>query len=880
MPAGGWLRRRVTGVAGATMSRSAPRQGIRRQQACAAVACWLALAAAWPPGAPASASPGSAPASAPALIGSGGEQAPERAIAGAVLMLPGAGLRADDEVHFEQPATGTTGRFDVVATHLVPHALFVRVPAAVVADLPVVVRVRSRADASSAPLVLNDARAHWFSPARVHARAPLASLPRQLRVVGRNLRTGAGDVRIRVRIRPAAAAASGSVLAPAAATGTASAVAARVVDFDLPTELPLGMHHVEVSADGGGWSAVGEQALTVIADPVPAAVAWPSACRADDGIDDTPCLLDAVATAARRGGGSVRLPAGVIDLLGGGADARHGVLLPPGVGLEGAGRTRTRIVRGAAWPAAPLLTVTGGNRIAHLAFEERAPAGEEAAAIRLGILSPGYPVPPVEDVHVFDTAFAFVERGIVASGAPVHGLVVTGNEFGARRDALLLDADRSRPMARFVVRDSIVRDNRFLPGGYVDCRIGQGTIASQVGASQRLDFSGNEADGRARDYLRPGERPGWRAAFFWHLLGPQDDVLVSGNHGSCTADKAGDGEFLAFDNNGNTTPFDGLARGVLAASGTEVEVPVADGGRSWHARWWGAEVADDFYVGHQLFVADGRGLGQVRTISAVARRGGSVRLRVRPDFDVVPDAGSRIVVSRAFNRLLVLGNAVDGRRCAGSNANGLLRGGAIGLWATSVDSVIAGNVQHDAGGILLQSQFDAGASEAFLQYHTQVADNVLDGEVAVRSACSTGGIQLHHSARTWQGDERPAWVPPVPIVQGYGVRVTGNRIRAADGLRGGSIVFADSWHRIDGARMYLGTLIDGNHVADVPRLPATPAVADPCRAGTCGSDAPLRGVAIHIPDAGVVGSVLDANLTPGVPRALFDRGAGTIVLER
>lgn len=75
--------------------------------------------------------------------------------------------------------------------------------------------------------------------------------------------------------------------------------------------------------------------------------------------------------------------------------------------------------------------------------------------------------------------------------------------------------------------------------------------------------------------------------------------------------------------------------------------------------------------------------------------------------------------------------------------------------------------------------------------------------------------------------------------------------------------------------MYYGTLIDSNLVANVPTMRVQPAAPDPCRAGTCGSDAPVRGVGIHITQPGAVGTVLDRNTFTNTPTPLIDRGTDT-----
>ena len=100
-----------------------------------------------------------------------------------------------------------------------------------------------------------------------------------------------------------------------------------------------------------------------------------------------------------------------------------------------------------------------------------------------------------------------------------------------------------------------------MPGSYIDIAARQGAIASGIGASLRLDFSSNIADGLSSEGLQdPEDRKGWRAAFFWNMNNNNELVLVAQNQVSCSGDKAGDGEAIAFDASGNRFGFNGIRR--------------------------------------------------------------------------------------------------------------------------------------------------------------------------------------------------------------------------------------------------------------------------------------------------------------------------------
>jgi hypothetical protein len=115
-------------------------------------------------------------------------------------------------------------------------------------------------------------------------------------------------------------------------------------------------------------------------------------------------------------------------------------------------------------------------------------------------------------------------------------LFINYNDFGAYRIALELADNRYRVNDRFGVEDSVITHNLFKPGSYLETRIRQRTMVSEIAASLRLHFSQNSADATATDSLYSvNDAHGWRAAFFWVLNNNQEMLLVSQNTATCTA---------------------------------------------------------------------------------------------------------------------------------------------------------------------------------------------------------------------------------------------------------------------------------------------------------------------------------------------------------
>jgi hypothetical protein len=422
--------------------------------------------------------------------------------------------------------------------------------------------------------------------------------------------------------------------------------------------------------------------------------------------------------------------------------------------------------------------------------------------------------------------------------------------------------------SRFRIMDSIISHNTFAPGSSIDRQQGQGAIASEIGASTRLDFSENSADGADRTFLNsPRDPPGWRAGFFFHMNGNHEMLLISGNSASCTGDKAGDGEAIALDNNGNTFGLP-AASPVLAATqntvrikgplrSTQNERPVDVG---------------SYYVGHWLHIAEGPGIGQARRIVAyqIDAADSAITFVVNPAWDVAPEAGlSYATVAREFWQVYIVGNVVDQRKplCTKGNVT-RPKGGAISIWAQTSDSVVEGNRQFDSDGILFQQAYGADEKDCKeciantdLQSFLEIRSNLIDGEYDWDSACSLSGIMGSYAA----APTTHSTPPPLSI----GVSISHNSITHADGLMGGAITVQPTWYR--GPAHYTQPLIENllihhNRISNI---------SGPGTHSACGYAAAAR-IGIRLDgEQSVAASVLYMNSCVDVTTSLVDHGTRT-----
>ena len=777
-----------------------------------------------------------------------------------LVLLAGYGFAADDIVVYRAVSDTTSslaapdampthsdeefGLAPVVSTRGVPYSLTIKLPPDVRADQSYALWVHTARGEWSQAVRINDARPLWMTPAFVYASGTPAFLPRELKIVGRNLQSGPGQsTQIRL-IGPRRF--SGTAIADTRSSDTLNHYVARL---KLPASLAPGSYRIQVNRDGASWVTLEGQSLRVLPDPPPVAkfsVSDPQfgGCRPDDGADDTACIVRAIAAAKDAGGGGVYFGPGTWDLIGTsqpGAAEPEGIIVASGVQLLGAGSAVTRLQRHAQWnshsPAAAF-TLIGHTLVTGFTFldlQVYRPGDQAGPYLQLGeddqrfVAATSAPADTavVDDVVVTRNVFDKPIVAIGSGGLPIRRLFLTYNTFGAYRSALELSGDKYNMSQKYRVDDSVIDDNVFKPGSELDLIRKTGTIASELGAGYRVDFSGNTADGSSTDYLyTPDDAKGWRAGFFWNMNNNFEEMLVSQNIATCTGDKIGDGEAIAFDNNTNTFAFTRVTGVVQATAGTvAVSAPLA-------ARQHNRDVPlANYYVGHWVQVASGPGIGQARKI--VGYSTDSVThltvFKVAPDWDVVPVPGrTRIAVGREFWQLYALDNHVDGRQPLCQKSNRSRRaGGQIGMWAQSVDSVIAGNVQYDSDGIFVQQSYNFPehpcpycTMEGFFHSFLEIRANVIDSEYDWTTDCSASGIAIGVAAAPWRDE--------IPPTVGFGVSISHNTIRHADGQRGGAISQIDSWfagpepHRWP---MSDNLLIYHNSIADIDGARAAPICA-------------------------------------------------------
>lgn len=835
---------------------------------------------------------GAAPEAPPTLYRQPAYESPVEGEPDDLLMIAGFGFEADDTVVYRQvgstalpltppaalpaAATAAAGIAPVVSTDDLPYSLTVRLPTALLADETYALWVHTPSGQWSQPIMINDARPTWLSPVYVYTTERIAGLPRYIKVIGRNLQAAPRQV-TRLEL-------TGPQNLVLSAEPAGNRLDHYVGRFSLPARLLPGRYAVSISRDGRSWVPLLGQPLEVRSNPAPRAqfrVDDPrfGGCKADDDRDDTRCIVRAIEAARAAGGGTVVLGAGTWDLIDSGPPGvrdADGIGIPEGVHLQGEGAAVTRLVRHAEWDLPypkPAFFLLGGNIVEGFTFEDLkryAPTDPVAPFLQIGRNFQGLATSSPElsaitsDIVITSNVFDRTAIAIGDGGLGMARLFITHNEFGAYRRALDLSGDRYNNTTRFRIDDAVIAFNSFKPGSFLSLPTSQGTMASELGASSRMDFSDNVADGTATNYLYSADDAhGWRAAFFWHLAGDQEQLLVSDNTASCTGDKDGDGEAIGFDNNVNTFAFDS-PRQVISASSDSVTVagPMS-------AEQNGHDVAvRDYYVGHWLQVGSGPGIGQTRKIVGyeIDDTTGRVTFRIAPGWDVVPHAGeTRISVGREFWQAYVVANRIEHRRppCLKTNRT-RSAGGAISIWAQSAESVVDGNVQYGTDGITYNQSYRppehpcAGCSaETFFQSFLQIRNNLVDGTYDPASDCNASGILASMSAAPWGSTSPPTL--------GYGVLIAHNRLVHADNTTGGAIALEQTWYAGPAPHLWplaTATLIDHNDVVDVD---------SPLPTRRCNSGHPRIG--IGFPAAAIThATVLYANSCARVPLPLKTGG--------
>jgi hypothetical protein len=837
----------------------------------------------------------------PELYRQSAYESPVRGDPDDLLLLAGYGFSADDAVVYRtvpdttkllsvphQIPTDSSPEFGlatIVNSANVPYSLTIKLPPNMRTDQTYALWVHTVRGEWSKAVKINDARPLWISPAYVYASGSVASLARELKIVGRNLQPSAGHS---TQIR---------LTGPQQFTGIARSddqpsetLSSYVARVRLPARLAPGIYRIQVNRDGTSWVEVDGQSLEVIPDPPPAAefsVSDPQfgGCRPDDGADDTACIVRAIAAAKREGGGSVYFGPGTWDLIDSsqpGLVPGEGIVVAAGVQLQAAGSALTRIQRHAEWNQRALtaaFTLVGHTLVSGFTFRDLQvyqPSDRAGPFLQLGedfqrlasVPAASVDAAVVSDVVITRNVFDKPMIAIGGGGLPINRLFITYNTFGAYHSALELSGDLYNMIYKYRLDDTVIDYNVFKPGSKLDLIQKTGTIASELGAGHRLDFSGNTADGASTDYLyAPDDARGWRAAFFWSPNNNVEEVLVSQNTATCTGDKIGDGEAISFDNNVNTFAFGSTPTVTQATvAGVTVSAPLAT-----RQNKRDVPIAN-YYVDHWLQIVSGPGLGQARKVTSYSTD--SIRhlttFKVAPDWDVVPIPGlTRIAIGREYWQLYTVDNHVDNRQplCQKSNRSRRVAG-VIALWAQSVDSVIAGNHQYDSDGIFVQTVYvtpEHPCADCTMQgyFHSflDIRANVVDGEYDWVNDCSASGIAVGLGAAPW-GDATPPTV-------GFGISISHNVIRRADAQYGGAIAQLNSW--LAGPEPHRWPLSDNmlihhNSITDIDGARALP---------ICGTSRPRTGIAF--PDPGIAWhTVLYANSCKNVSTPVGGGGVGTI----
>lgn len=811
-----------------------------------------------------------------------------------LLLLAGSGFSATDVVVYaaigassEKPAapvrvppnsSANLGIAEIVSFNNLPLSLTLRLPKVLRADQTYALWVHNRENEWSEPVLVNDARPLWMTPTFVYASASLASLPRYLKVVGRNLQPSTGLV-TKVRL-------SGQqvfVLDAKPAPSERAALNHFVAQVDLPWKLPPGEYAVAVSRGDNHWIPLADQMLSVRQDSLPVPefpISAPAfgGCHPNGYADATSCIVRAIAAARAAGGGTVIFGPGVWHISAPKFSAPDGIVVPIGVNLRGTGRETTSLVRDSVEGNilnSAAFTLLGQNLVERIFFrdaETHRLQDSHSSYLQLGstVTHSNLPtvVDGVTDVIISENSFDRPYFAISDSGRPISRLFVVHNEFGAYRTSLELSGNQSFT-GKFRVDDSVIAFNTFKPGSYLNAVDRQGASASEMGASNRVDFSDNIADGTASAYLNSlQDARGWRAGFFWNMLNNHERLLIAGNVASCTGDKIGDGEAIALDNNGNTFAVDSSA--IVVGSNVDSLTIASPLIESQH----GHMVSPDYYVGHWVQVSEGPGVGEVRKILSyqIDPTNRHTNFKISPNWDVVPEVGkSRIGIGMEFWQTYIVANTIDHRKplCQKSNRSNA-KAGSIIVWAQSADSAISGNRQFDTDGIVFQQLYNAHEENcvdctrdvSYMNF-VEIRGNLIDGEYDWHNGCSSSGIFGSVAA----GPTRNAASPPTVS---FGVSIAHNRINHADGLRGGAIAFSPTWHQ--GPAPYRWHLVNNaliyrNTITGLDERPARP----------CMRDSVLRRTGIEISGSSLVwNSVLYSNSCLDAPRPLNVEGRDTV----
>ena len=831
-------------------------------------------------------------ASAPQVFQDPYHESPVQAGPDDLIFLGGLGFAPDDRVVYraiggrdasahpaEVPTTSTSesGTARVLRMDDPAYALTINLPEQIDAHRSYQLWVVNAAGEWSKPFSINDPRPLWFTPDFAFTSAQHARLERQLRVIGRNLAVHSGEIRVRLRgPREYLLPGTNPDAAQADPQNRGSGLRNFVIEAALPGKLVAGLYAVSIKVNGAGWVDVPEQKLQILDDPRPLPtfrLGDPpfGGCRPDDGQDDRNCLAKALAAAQRAGGGIVEIPQGTWDVLPSSTPAEPDseLVVSPQVQLRGAGSESTQILwhDGArSSDMGALLLLEGRNSITGLQFQDQRhfnTRGRSRPVIQLGhsyrdprVISGQLPS-VVRDIVIADNRFGHVGEGIASGSLPVERLFVVRNFFSAYASDIEMPGSFLTVENPFRVDDSVIRWNTFVPGGYIDLQARQGVLATGLGASHRVDFSSNLADGSSRAGLQDAtEQPGWRAAFFWNMANNTEQLLLADNEVRCSGDKSGDGEAISFDSNGEAEAYAGMQT-VAAARPDEVAI----GGVPVNPQ------------GYWIQVVQGPGLGQTRKITSVRWDAAASRavFRVSAAWDVMPvPAQSGVILTRQYWQVYVVANLINqsAPTCTKSNLNNP-RGGMISIYGPAIDSTVQSNRQYDTDGIAVAHAYNVHTpscpqclTNATFQTALDIRGNVIEGEYDWSSDCSDSGVRAIFGAA-------PTTEAPPPVT-GFGVQFTHNVVTHADGLHGGAINIVPTWFtgpQPGDWRLIDNLIVAHNTLRDIDGPPP----ANKCKRRQRGRPA------INIEGSrNVVGTVLYKNVCERVGTILADTGRDTM----
>jgi hypothetical protein len=364
----------------------------------------------------------------PVLYSETTHESPVRADPDDLILMPGYGLSATNQVVYQALSTttaplvppttvpttssATLGLADIVGVADAPYALAVHLPSALTRNQSYALWVWN-GSAWSNGIKINDARPLWITPDYSYSTAQLANLPRVLKVVGRNLEPAPNSTATQVRLTGPSTYTLTAVVDSAATTGAVDPVTTPQIDryvakVLLPATMTPGTYTVQVSRDGGAsWVALlGEndsapQTLSVLTDPVTPPVFNVSqyGCSPDTGANALYCIAAAIQAAAAAGGGTVQFGPGVwtLDLpnanplstcefLSPGtsilAFTCDGIIVPQNVNLKGSVSANSAvpatISRGPLWLSygqpgygLPTFSLQGNNTVSNLYFADQ-----------------------------------------------------------------------------------------------------------------------------------------------------------------------------------------------------------------------------------------------------------------------------------------------------------------------------------------------------------------------------------------------------------------------------------------------------------------------------------------------------------------------------